>query len=330
MRQTNLLKLLLAAALAAIWMVPMDVLPVFGQPSHAKVAILTPGVTLTAVHEGLREGLARLGYKEGKSIAFVVDDTKGSTSNLVSRAAKLLTAKPDVLFTVTTLHAMAAKQATSTVPIVFAWVGDPIQAGLIASYASSKNNLTGVSTSAASLSGKRLEVLLEVAPVVRRLLVFVVPDESAGLISLQFLEEAAKKLGVQLVRRVVTNREEIEQALQETPKGSADAIFFISSTLVRANIELLVKKAKKERIPLAVHEDTLVELGALISYGPEPRLSGVQAAAFVDKVLKGTRPSEIVIETPNRLFLAVNATTAREIGLKIPRAVLEKVDRLVE
>ena len=330
MKQTNWLKLVLEALLVANWMVLIGVSPVAGQPSHAQVAVLTPGITLASVHEGLQEGLARLGYKEGKNITYLVDDTKGSTSDLVLRAAKLLTAKPDVIFAVTTLHAVAAKRATTTVPIVFAWVGDPIQAGLIASYASSKNNLTGISSSSAMLSGKRLDVLLEVAPKVKRLLVFVVPEESAGLIALQVLEETAKKLGVQLVRRVVTNREEIDRALKEAPKVSVDAIFFISSTLVRANIDLLVKKAKRERIPLAVHEDSLVEIGGLISYGSDPRLAGLQAAVLVDKVLKGTRPGEILVETPDRFFLAINLRTAKEIGLHIPSAILERADRVVE
>jgi len=330
MEQIKSLKLMLEALLVATWMILLGVSPVFGQPSHAEVAILTPGVTLTAVHEGLQEGLARLGYKEGKSIAFVVDDTKGSTSDLAPRAAKLLAARPNVLFAVTTSYAVAAKQATTTVPVVFAWVSDPVQAGLVASYASSKNNLTGISTAPDSLSGKRLEVLLEVAPKIKRLLAIVASKDSVAQSSFRFLEETTKKLGIQLARLDVTNREEIEQGLRETPKGSVDAIFYLPSTLVRANIALLVKKAKAERIPLSVNEYSLVELGSLVSYGPNPRLVGLQAAGLVDKVLKGTKPSEIVIETPNRLLLAVNVTTAREIGLKIPRGVLERADRLVE
>jgi putative ABC transport system substrate-binding protein len=209
-------------------------------------------------------------------------------------------------------------------------VGDPVGDGLIASYASSKNNVTGVSSFNAPLSGKRLELLLEVAPRIKHLLVFVIPKEVITLSSLRFLEDTAKKFGVQLARRDVANKGEVEAALQKMPKGSFDAIYFMPSVLLRSSIDLLVKKAKIERVPLIVHEDSLVEQGALISYGPEPRLIGVQAARLVDKVLKGTRPSEIVVETPDRLYLAINLTTAKDIGLKIPHGILERADRLME
>lgn len=330
MTRTKSVELVVEVLLIMVSMVLVGVAPLFGQPSHFKVAILTPGLTLGPVHEGLQEGLARLGYNEGKNITFVMDDTKGSTSDLDRRAAKLLASKPDALFPVTVLHAVAAKEATTTVPIVFAWIGDPVRAGLVASYASSKNNLTGVASSADHLSGKRLEVLTEVAPKVRRLLVIVAPRESIALSAFRFLDETAKKVGVQLVRRDVTNREEIENALKETPKGSFDAIFFIPSTLVRANIDLLFKKAKTERVPLSVNEESLVDLGALVSYGPDPRLVGLQAAALVERILHGARPGEIMVETPNKFFLTVNLTTAKEIGLKIPRPILERADRLVE
>ncbi len=312
-----------------LWTVLASASPVASQPAR-KIAVFTPGLTLRGVHEGLEEGLARLGYKEGQTITFIMGDTKGSISNLVAQAQKLVAAKPDVLVPVTVNHAIAAKQATATVPIVFAWIGDPVRVGLVASYASSKNNITGVASSADHLSGKRLEVLTDIAPRVRRLLVIVAPGEPIALSSLRFLEEAAKKVGVQLVRRDVTNAEEIKRSLRETPRGFVDAIFFLPSTLVRANIDLLFEKAKTERIPLSVNEESLVELGAVVSYGPNPRLVGIQTAALVDRVLRRAKPGEIVIETPNRFFLAVNLTAAKQIGLKIPRGILERADRVVE
>ncbi len=329
MAQTKSNKLALAAVLALSWIVLAVVSPVFGQP-HARIAVLTPGMTFSPVHEGLKEGLARIGYKEGQNITFVMEDTKGSSVNIAPCVAKLLAAKPDVLFSVTTMHTIAAKQATSTVPIVFAWSSDPDKAGLIAGYASSKNNLTGVTSLSASLSGKRLEVFLELAPKVRRLLILEASMPSAGQVELPFLEQTAKKLGVKLVRRVVANRGEIEKALRALPKGSVDAVYFLPSAVVRTNIDLLINKAKSVKIPLAVSEDSLVKEGALFSYGPNTRQVGIQAAPFVDRVLKGTKPSDIVVETPDKLFVAVNLTTAKEIGLTIPRSILERADRLIE
>jgi putative ABC transport system substrate-binding protein len=330
MEQTNSYNLALRAVLVAIWMAFMGSEPASAQTRLARVAILTPGLTFTQVHEGLQEGLARLGYKNNININYTVEDTKGRTSDLASSVAKLLTAKPDVLFTVTIVHTAAAKQATATVPISFAWVTDPVEAGIVASYASSKNNLTGVTSFDASLSGKRLEIFLELAPKIKRLLVLVVPRQSAGLISLPFLEETAKRLGIQLVHRDVATRDEIERALREIPQRSVDAVYFLPAAVIRANFDLLVKYAKKERIPLAVQEDALVEAGALFSYGPNSRLVGVQAAALVDKLLKGTKPSEIQVETPDRLFLTINLTTAKEIGLRMPRSILERADRVVD
>lgn len=303
----------------------------FGAELHnARIGIFTPGLSFDAVREGLVEGLAHLGYVEGKSVTFVVEDTKGSTSDLPARAAMLMAAKPNLLFTVTNLHTMAAKQATATVPIVFTWANDPVGLGLTTSFPYSKSNVTGVTSLSDTLSGKRLDVLLEIAPKAKRLLVLVATKEFISLSSIRSLEPTAQKLGVQLVRRDVTNRDEIVQALEETPRGAVDAIFHIPSVLVRTNIDLLGKRAGRDRIPLAVHEEALMGSGALFSYGPNSRLVGLQAANLVNKLLLGARPGEILIETPDRFFLAINQTVAKQIGLKIPSVILERADRLIQ
>jgi putative tryptophan/tyrosine transport system substrate-binding protein len=303
----------------------------FGAEAHnARIGVFTPGLTLGPVREGMEEGLARLGYLRGKNITIVVEDTKGIASDLAPRMAKLLSWKPDVLFAISTDHAQAAKRATSTVPIVFAWVGDPVQVGLIDSYPYSKSNLTGVTVISDTLTGKRLQVLLEIVPKAKRIMVFVAAKESVSESSFRSLEPAAQKFGVQLVRRDVTDKDDLVKALDETPRGSMDAIFHVPSTLVRTNFDLLVQRARKDKIPLAVHEEALLDRGALVSYGPNSRLVGVQAAAFVDKILKGTRPGEIMIETPDRFFLAINQMTAKQIGMKIAPEILGRADRLVQ
>ncbi len=300
------------------------------QLNNARIGVFTPGKTLESVRHGMEEGLAHFGYVEGKNITFIVEDTNGITSNLAPRVAKLLAAKPDVLFTVSTDHAQAAKHATSTVPIVFAWVGDPVSAGLVAQYPYSKSNLTGVTAIGDTLSGKRLEILLEIAPNAKRLLVIVAAKESVSVSSFRALEAVAQKFGVQLVRRDVTDREEIIKTLEETPRGSFDAIFHVPSTLVRTNLDLVVERARRDRIPFAVHEDALLERGALVSYGPNSRLVGFQAANHVNKVLKGSRPGEIMIEPPDKFFLAINQITAKQIGVNISRRMLERTDRLIQ
>jgi putative ABC transport system substrate-binding protein len=173
-------------------------------------------------------------------------------------------------------------------------------------------------------------MLKEMAPATKRVLIMISSIEAPGLESLQPVEEAAKKLRIELVRREATSKADIEKILAETPKGSIDAIFFFPSTLVGANIGMLISKAKEDKIPLAVPNESMVTQGALFAYGTDLRRMGVQAARLMAKVLKGEKPSDIPIETPEKFFLAVNLTVAKAIGLKIPRAVLERVDRVVE
>jgi len=158
----------------------------------ARIGLLTPGKTYEPVLTGLREGLEKLGYKEGQNIRFLVGDSDIGTPQLVTAAAKLVEAKPDILFAVTTPAALAAKRATAIIPIVFVAVGVPIEAGLVASFASSGNNLTGISSYAASLSGKRLELLREIVPKAKRILLIASANEAISQLSARHSEEAAR------------------------------------------------------------------------------------------------------------------------------------------
>jgi len=295
-----------------------------------RIGVLTPGGDFGSVVEGLRQGLAEAGYEEGKQITLIVEDTKMETLDPVKAALRLVAANPDLLVTVATSHAAAAKQVAGNIPVVFTLLTDPVQSGFVASYASSKNNFTGVANSVAQLSGKRLEMLKEMVPTMKRGLAVVAVKESIAQKSFQFLAESASKFGTQLVRRDVTTKEEIEKSLLDTPKGSVDAIIHVPAILLRNHIALLVEKAKRDRLPFGVHTEELVKKGALVSYGEDNRLIGIQSARIVIKVLKGIIPSDIPIETPERPVLVVNRTTAKIIGLPIPNKFLEHVDRIVE
>jgi putative tryptophan/tyrosine transport system substrate-binding protein len=149
-------------------------------------------------------------------------------------------------------------------------------------------------------------------------------------VSFQFLAEAAPKLGIELVRHDVTSKAEIEQLLTALPKGAVDAIYHIPASLVGTHMDLLIHKAKEHRIPLIVPDTAMVEQGALVSYGADFRLLGMQAAKLVVKILKGAKPSEIPVQTPEQLLLSINLATAKSIGLDIPRSILERTDRFVE
>jgi putative tryptophan/tyrosine transport system substrate-binding protein len=189
---------------------------------------------------------------------------------------------------------------------------------------------TGVSVDTARLSGKRLELLRAMVPGIKRVLVVVATKENSSQVSYKVVEETAKNIGVQLVRRTVDNKTEFDKALIDTPKGTVDAIIHVPSNLVRNYIADLIDKANKDKLPLSVHEESMVHLGALVSYGPDLRSIGVQTAKIVARVLSGTKPSEIPIETPERPALVVNRTTAKTIGLKISPKFLELVDEVVD
>jgi putative ABC transport system substrate-binding protein len=298
--------------------------------NHYRLGVLISRLPFDQAVDGLREGLGQLGYHERENIAFIVENAQGEVADLDRQAAKIVESKPDVIFTIATAPTAAAKQATTTLPIVFAVVADPLRSGFIASYASSQNNLTGITNSAGPLSGKRLELLQEIAPGIKRVLVLVAPQESVAEVSFRFLVELAPKLGIALLRHNVTSREEIQQTLNAVPKGAIDAIYHVPSSLVGAHIDLLIRKSKEDKIPLTVHEDSMVEHGALVSYGANIRLIGMQAAKIVAYIFKGVKPAEIPVQTPEKLALAINLTTAKAIGLDIPQSVLERTDRLVE
>ncbi len=330
MRYNRFLRLWFAAVVLAVSTLCVNVSLAGTSARHYRVAVLTLGGPYYLALEGLREGLAQLGYHEGQDISFMVEDVQGEVDTLGDRAARIVEAKPDLIFTIGTPATTAMKQATTTLPIVFTFVADPLRSGIITSYASSQNNVTGISSYAGPLSGKRLEVLQEIAPGIKRVLVLMTPHESIAELSFQSLAEVAPKLGIELLRYDVTSKADIEQRLKALPRGAVDAIYFVPSNLVLTHLELLIHKAREDKIPLSVSEISMVERGALVSYGTDLRRLGVQAARLVTKIMKGGKPSEMPIQMPEQLVLTVNLTTAKSIGLDIPRSILERAERLME
>jgi putative tryptophan/tyrosine transport system substrate-binding protein len=330
MRQVKALLKLLIGDWLPVWCALFLVVPPGAQSAGVRIGVLTPGSTFAPVFDGVKQGLTRLGYKEGENTTFIVEDTRGSVPDLDARAAKLAEAKPDVIVTVGTSHTAAAKKASSSLPIIFALVGDPLRSGFIASYQSSGNNLTGVTNAAGRLSGKRLEVLKETAPHVKRVLAIVAIKESIAEVSYESLKETARKLGVQVLRENAVDRKEIEKILLAMTPGTVDAIYHVPSVLMGANIDLLITKALEDRLPLIVHEDSFVRKGALVSYGAEFRRIGAQSARLIAKVLSGVKPWHLPTERPAHLVLSVNITTAKAIGLKISRSIMERAEIVIE
>ena len=304
--------------------------PVVAEPPPYRIGVLTPGLTFDPVFDGFRDALARFGYHDGKQVQFIVEDAQGDVASLPQRAVRLVAHHPQLVFTVATAGAAAAKRATATIPIVFTWAGDPVGSGFVSGYSSSGNNLTGVSNESASLSGKRLEVLAEADSRITRVLAIVPAQEDIALRCFQALNEAAKRRGLHVLRKDVTSKEDIERVLRETPRGTFDAMALIPSSLGVAHVKPLIQRAKADRVPLAVHEDSMVEQGALLSFGSDFPTTGAQAAKLAVKIFQGAKPSELPIQTPEKLRLAINVTTAKIIGLKLPRSLTERADQLVD
>src|SRR4029453_13594874 len=189
-------------------------------------AVLTPGLSFSEVLGGFREGLGQLGYRENMNLSLLVEDAQGTGSEVKAQAQALVAANPDVLVTVGTSHTVAAKAATSTIPIVFPWVGDPVRPALGAGYASSGNNLTGLSVYSGPLSGKRLEILKEMAPGARRALCLVA-KESIAEISFSVAQKNAEQPGMTLTRGDVASRDDIVRELGALPRGAFDAIYHV-------------------------------------------------------------------------------------------------------
>jgi putative ABC transport system substrate-binding protein len=298
------------------------------QTPARRIGVLVPGKGYEPVLAGLRDGLAKLGYKDGTGVTYDVEVGNSDASAQFAAAEKLLQAKPDLIFAVTPQSALAAKRATSTVPIVFVSVGAPVEAGLVAAFASSGNNLTGVSSYAAALSGKRLELLRDIAPKTKKILLVAWSHDAVSQLSARHSEEAARRFGMQILSRDVASVGDVEKLLLERWAGPADAVSLVPGAA--PYIDRFIAKANKERLPTIVYEKTLVEMGALASYGSERFSTGAQAATLVVKLLKGAKPWEIPIETPAHLIMTINRTTAKTIGLKIPEAVLERADLIVD
>ena len=306
---------------------------VYGASPVQRVAVLTPGLTFEPILVGLREGLERLGYVDGKNITYIVEDSKGDMTNLESRAKRLIDAKPDVLFSAATAPTMTLKQATESIPIVFAGLIDPVQSGFVASLVSSGNNLTGVSANLFYQTGKRLEVLKAFAPQIRKVLTIIWTDATVlptALKQLQLLEETAAKMKIKVTRYDVAGIDDLEKLYARDLAPEVDGVFHIPSVIIEKYFDRLVAKLQKERMPMIVHDESLVRKGALVSFGGERKLYGVQAARLVAKVLKGEKPSNIPIETPEQLLTVVNRSTAKMLGSKVSRDAMAHADRFVD
>ncbi len=281
--------------------------------------------------EAFRQGLRELGYVEGKNIVIELRSAEGKLDRLPALAAELVRLKVDVIVTGGPTATRAAKEATSTIPIVMAQDTDPVGNGFVASLARPGGNITGLSTFAPELSGKRLELLKETIPKLSRVAVFGTSTYPGNAQSLKEVELAAKAFGVKLQYLDVLSPKDIETAFQAAGKGRADAVLMmVSGAIARDHRTEIIELAVKNRLPVIYEGGHYVEAGGLMTYGVNFNDLDRRAATYVDKILKGAKPADLPVEQPIKFEFIVNLKAAKQIGVTIPPNVLVRADRVIK
>ena len=286
---------------------------------------LSHGQWVAAVVQRLRE----LGWIEGRTIAIEYRWGEGRNERFAEIAAEFVRRKVDVIVTSATAAVVVAKQATSVIPIVFAAAGDPVGTGLVASLARPGGNITGLSIQQTDVAAKRLKLLREVVPGLGRLAVLANVGSPSVVLDMREVEETARTLGLEVTTLEIRRGEDIAPAF-EALKGRADAFYVCIDPLVGTHRIRINTLALATRLPTMHGSREFVEAGGLMSYGPNVADLFRRAAGYVDKILRGAKPSDLPVEQPTKFDLAINLTTARALGLEVPATVLARADEVIE
>ena len=272
--------------------------------------------------------LRELGWIEGRTVAIEYRWAEGRNERYAEIAAEFVRLKVDVIVTTGTAR-LAAKQATSVIPIVFALAPDPLGSGLVASLARPGGNVTGLSLQSTDLAGKRSSSCARFVPGLRRLAIMANVDYPAAVLEMGEVQATARTLGLEVDTFEIRRAEDIAPAF-EALKGRADALYVVTDPLVNANRIRINTLALGARLPTMHSLREYVEAGGLMSYGPNfPDLLR-RAADFVDKILRGTKPADIPVEQPTKFDLVINLTTAKALGLEVPPTLLARADEVIE
>ena len=285
------------------------------------------------LRNGFSQGLRDLGYVEGGNIVIEWRDVAGKPERLDALVAELVALKVDVIVTVGTLASLAAKRATSTIPIVFPTVGDPVADGLVASLARPGGNVTGVANRVGDLIGKCLQLLKQAAPGIKRVAVLNQPGSSSkGMekVVVSGLRDAGRSLGLAIELIDARGGDDIDAAFREMARRRANALFVLPYGTLLIERRRIVALAAKHRLPAMYGYREPVEDGGLMSYGPDLAESFRRSATYVDRILKGAKPADLPVEQLSKFELLINLKTAKALGLTIPQSVLQQADRLIE
>jgi len=297
-----------------------------------------PRVSLLAFNElgcpnrALEEGMRELRYVEGQNVQFECRHAHGNYADLDGIAAELIRTRPDVIVTIGHAQAQAARRATREIPIVILASGEPVAAGLIASFARPGGNVTGLSYFSTELNVKRLEYLKTMAPELKRLGVLVDPDAPTEMNEFYIRDAriAGQALGFEITVFQMSAVADLDQVFKMMASKRIGAVFVPPKLRHPGEIERIADLARRHRLPTMHYAKTFPEIGGLMSYGPDYALLQRRAAIYVDKILRGARPDGLPVEQPTQFILAINIRVAREMGLTVPKSLLARADKVIE
>jgi ABC-type uncharacterized transport system substrate-binding protein len=294
-----------------------------------RVGVIMQGGPYYEAIEGLRAGLRKSGLQETRDFVLEIRDAKGDLKVAEESAKQLEREKVDLIYTVATSVTKAVKQVTTDVPIVFYAGNDPVALGLVESFAHPGGRITGVHFRVGDLTGKRLEILKEIYPKLHRVVTFYDPTSTVSLEAAKFGRDAANQMGIQLLERHVASVQELRSALGALKKGEVDAYAYTSDAMVGSQAQLIIDTAKAKGFATMYHEGGLVVDGALASYGISYYEVGLTSAKYVQRVMAGTKPKDLPVESVDKIELVINLKTAKQIGLTIPPNVLARADKVI-
>ena len=279
--------------------------------------------------QGLRQGLHELGYEEGKNIALVYRFGEGKTDRLPQLARQLVDEKPDVIVVGGTAVAVAAKEATSSIPIVVAGAGDLVEAGLIKSYMYPGGNVTGVGRMSSDFFGSRMKLIKEILPRATMIAILWNPKNPGHSRNSKDAELGVQSSGLSFHSATAQNPNELDGAIANAAKAGSSALFILTDALFSSHVSPIAEAALKYRLPAVYDRRDFVDAGGLVSYGVNlPDLSR-RSAEYVDQIFKGKKPGDLTLVQPVKFDLAVNLKTAGRIGITIPPDVLAKANKVI-
>jgi putative ABC transport system substrate-binding protein len=293
-----------------------------------RIGVLLPGEAWYEIIAGLRDGLTQLGLHEGKNFSLLMRDWTGDAKTAEETARAFERERVDLVYTTSTNSTIAAKRSTS-LPIVFCAGTDPVALGLVNSFAKPGGRLSGVYNPVTDLTAKRLEILKEIVPTIRRVITFYDPRHATAIESSKLGREAARKMGIQLIERHVTSDEELQNNVRTLKDGEADAYLAVSDPIASNQSQVIIEAAITKRLPTMFDFLLHVTKGGLSSYTVSLHEVGRLSAKYVQRVLAGMKPSELPVQGVDKIELVLNLKTAKQIGLTIPPNVLARADRVI-